>query len=104
MSMTVLVLQAQADGDAEAAALEITPRNVLSWEKTFPRRSMALLSDGSTKVEYLYEIAWIALGKPGDDFGDFCAKTDVAYGPAKKAASADVVPTNVAASTEPSPS
>lgn len=102
--MVILVLQVQADGEDEPTVLEISPRHVLSWEKTHPRRAASLLSGEAVRFEYLYEVAWVALGEPGD-FSDFCAKTDVAHGTKKQgpdAAGAD--PTNVAPSTESSQS
>lgn len=68
------------DGQDEQV-LEVSPRQVLAWEKTFRNRSAVQLDGDAQKLEYLYEVAWVALGKPGklDEFQD---STDVMFAPA----------------------
>lgn len=106
MSMVVMTLAVQADSASEPTIVPVPPRTVLLWEKTNRGRSAALLTDDAMKLEYLYEIAWLAQGKPGDDFATYCEKTDVAYaGEISKPAEDDGPdPTRVAAFTEPSSS
>jgi hypothetical protein len=71
-----MTLDVQTDGQ-DAKVLEIKPRTVVQWEKTNRGRSAAQLT-GDTMLTYLYELAWLALGSPGD-FAGFCATTDVTY-------------------------
>jgi hypothetical protein len=76
--MVVMTLAVQADGAAESTVLEIKPRTILQWEKDNPSRSAVQLGDDAWKIQYLYEIAWLTLGKQGE-FSTFCATTDVAF-------------------------
>lgn len=100
--MTVLTIAVQADGADEPTILRIKPRQVLAWEKSNSRRSAMQLNDDAVKFEYLYEIAWLVMGKPGE-FDQFCATTDVTFAPASATAAQkdeSPDPTNVAATTE----
>lgn len=67
-------------GDAtEPEVVEIRPRAILAWERAYPGRAASMLTDEREKLTYLYEVAWLVLGRPGDDFAVFSTNTDVMY-------------------------
>lgn len=80
MSMVVMTLAVQADGEDKPTTLKINPRQVLQWERKNPGRAVALLNDDAVTIGYLYEIAYLVLDQPGGDFARFCQTTDVAFG------------------------
>jgi hypothetical protein len=98
-------LDVWADGAEEPTLLEVKPRDVLAWEKDYPRRSAQLLSDDAWKLEYLYEVAFVSLGKPGDDLAKWSASTDVLWHQDEAKTTpeqeSDADPTSVEASTGP---
>lgn len=99
MSIVVRHLDVQRDGSDEVETLAIAPRTVMAWEKERSNRSAVQLEGNALRVQYFYELAWIALDKPGGDFDKFCATTDV-WASAEAPAEADPVdPTRPEAST-----
>lgn len=98
--MVLVTLAVQADGEDEPTILEISPRIVLQWEKANSNRSSIQLSNDAVRTTYLYEVAWQAMGKPGE-FDKFCETTDVAFASDNAAEEEDGSdPTQPAAPTE----
>lgn len=102
MSAVALRLDVWPDGAEKPTVLEVKPRDVLAWERNNRGRSAVQLGDEAWKLEYLYEVAWQALGQPGGDFAKFCATTDVTWTQGASSDQEDEAadPTSVAASTE----
>jgi hypothetical protein len=102
--MAMITLAVQSDGAEESTLVPVTPRVILQWEKSYANRSGTQLSNDAVRFEYLYEVAWIALGKPGDDYAKFCDTTDVAFykeqGGAGTPQESEPDPTPAEASTE----
>jgi hypothetical protein len=73
----MLRLFVQRDGE-DGQVLDVSPRQVLQWEKAFPNRSMTRLDNEAVRLEYLYELAWVVLDKPGE-LAAFQDSTDVAF-------------------------
>jgi hypothetical protein len=82
------------DGAEESTLVEVAPRTILQWEKANRGRSAVQLDDNAWRLEYLYEIAYIAMDKPTGDFDKFCDTTDVTWAqsrPATKDTSVDPI-------------
>lgn len=79
MSAVAARLDVWPDGADESTLLVVKPRDVLVWEKENPRRSAQQLGDDAWKLEYLYEVAWTTLGKPGGDLDAWSKTTDVTW-------------------------
>jgi hypothetical protein len=96
-----MTLDVWADGSDSRTVVGIKPRTVLQWERENGNRSAIQLNDDAVRITYLYELAWIAVGKPGGDFTAWSAATDVTLAqdddPEQEAAG----PTSVAASIAP---
>jgi hypothetical protein len=100
-----MTLAVQADGEDEPTIVEVPPRTLYQWEKANRGRSASQLAGNAWKLEYLYEIAWLAKGKPGE-FAAFCATTDVGFAQVESTSDEDedsgADPTPSGQSTEPS--
>jgi hypothetical protein len=77
--MALISLAVQAENATEPTRVDITPRLILMWEKAHRNRSGSQLDNSAVRFEYLYEIAWLALDKPGGDFDAWCKTTDVCF-------------------------
>lgn len=94
-----MTLDVWADGADAPTVVEVKPRTVLRWEKENRGRSAAQLTDDAMQITYMYELAWIALSKPGGDFAAWSTTADVMYAQNTPAQEGALDPTSVAPPT-----
>jgi hypothetical protein len=96
-----MTLDVWADGADAPTVVEVKPRTVLQWEKeNLGRSGPVQLTDDAMQITYMYELAWIVMGKPGGDFGKWWPSVDVTYAQDGSAKETTPDPTNAEAPTD----
>lgn len=78
MKQVMLWLEVHTHEADEPQTVAVSMQTTLRWERQFHRSGPVQLKADVISLEYMYELAWLELGAPGE-FDEWCQSHDVWY-------------------------